>query len=174
MAPLLRRTWAPRGQTPRLVQHGGQRQKVSLAAALWMPPRRDHLGLTYRTLVNAYFNNTRMAMFLAELLGELDGRWVVVWDGGPMHKGDPIRNLLDRRSDRICLEPLPPYAPMLNPVEHLWSWLKYDRLCNFAPHDAAELNSAVIGELRTIEDDEQFLRNLFHASELPMPRALLS
>jgi transposase len=174
MAPLLRRTWAPRGRTPRLVQHGGPRRKVSVAAALWLPPRRQRLGLFHRALVDAYYNNARVASFLEELLGELGGRWVVVWDGGPMHGGDPIRALLGRLGDRLCLEPLPAYAPMLNPVEPLWSWLKYGRLCNYAPHDVTELHRAVTGELDAIARDQDGLRSLFHASDLPLPRALLS
>ena len=174
MAPLLRRTWALRGQTPELVQHGGQRQKVSLAAALWMPSQRDRLGLFHRELVNAYFNNIQVAVFLEEFLTHHKGRWVVVWDGGPMHKGDPIRELLDRLRDRLSLERLPPYAPMLNPVEFVWGWLKYDRLSNFAPHDVTELHQTVIGELQMIERNQTTLQKLFRASELPLPRTLLS
>jgi len=61
-------------------------------------------------------------------------------------QGDPTRELLEQHGDRLCLEPLPAYSPMLNPVEPLWSWLKYSRLCNFAPHDATELHRAVIAE----------------------------
>ena len=29
---------------------------------------------------------------------------------------------------------------MLNPVEPLWGWLKYDQLCNFAPQDVPQLD----------------------------------
>src|SRR5436305_10647584 len=65
MAPLVRRTWAPRGQTPRLVQQGaGTRQKVSVSTALWLSPRRDRLGLYSQTLVNGYFDNWHSAAFL--------------------------------------------------------------------------------------------------------------
>ena len=67
---------------------------------------------------------------------DLAGRFVVVWDGGPMHRGDPIQRLTDHFADRLCLEALPPWAPMLHPTEPLWGWLKYDRLCNYAPQDA--------------------------------------
>jgi len=132
MAPLVRRTWAPRGQTPHLDQSGGQRQKVSVAAALWLPPRRDRLSLSFATLVNGYFDNWQSAAFLEALLQELTGRVVVVWDGGSMHKGDAIHELAERCADRLSLEKFPPYAPILNPVEPVWSWLKYGRLCNFA------------------------------------------
>ena len=90
MAPLVRRTWAPRGQTPKLVQRCGKRAKVSVAAAVWLSPLRDRRGLFARTLVDDYFDNWYSAAFLEALLQELPGRVVVIWDGGSMHKGDPI------------------------------------------------------------------------------------
>jgi len=174
MAPLVRRTWALRGQTPELAQRSGAREKVSIAAALWLSPRRDRLGLYFKTLVNSYFNNWSMTAFLEAMMHDLDGRFVVVWDGGPMHKGEPIHQLADHFANRLCLEALPPWAPMLNPTEPLWGWLKYDRLCNYAPHDAAELDGRVVAELAAIESDQGILRNLYHASELTLPRTLLS
>jgi DDE superfamily endonuclease len=174
MAPLARRTWAPRGQTPELVQKSGTREKVSVAAAVWLSPRRDRLGLYWHTLANGYFDSWSMAAFLEAMLKDLAGRFVVVWDGGPMHKGDPIRDLMGHFAERLDLERLPPYAPMLNPVEPLWSWLKWGRLSNFAPKDAAEIETRVVAELAKVRADQAFLRNLFHASDLPLPRALLS
>lgn len=174
MAPLARRTWSPRGQTPDLVQKSGTREKVSVAAALGLSPRRDRLGLYYHTLANGYFDNWYVTAFLEAMLQELTGRFVVVWDGGSMHKGDPIPALVDHFADRLALEKLPPYAPMLNPVESLWSWLKWERLSNFGPQDAHELDARVIAELTAVREDQAFLRNLFHASDLPLPRALLS
>ena len=125
-------------------------------------------------MANGYFDNWYVAAFLEAMLRELAGRFVVVWDGGTMHKGDPIRQLTTHFADRLSLEALPPWAPMLNPVEPLWGWLKYGRLCNFAPQDAAELDGRVVAELTAIRDDQAFLRNLYHASELPLPRTLLS
>jgi putative transposase len=174
MAPLARRTWAPRGGTPELVQKSGTREKVSVLAALCLSPRRDRLDLYSQTLANGYFDTWHVASFLEAMLQGLAGRFVVIWDGGSMHKGDPIRALEGHFADRLALEKLPPYAPMLNPVEPLWSWLKWGRLSNLGPHDAHELDARVIAELATIREDQAFLKNLFHASDLPLPRALLS
>jgi transposase len=173
MAPLVRRTWAWRGQTPVLEQRSKHREKVSVAAALWLSPQRDRLGLIFQTLLDDYFNNHRTATFLAMLMRELPGRMIVVWDGGSMHKGDPIREQVEHFQPRLSLERLPPYAPMLNPVEPLWSWLKYSRLCNFAPADARQLNAAIVRELTSIWQDQDVLRNFWHASDLPFPRTLL-
>ena len=115
-----------------------------------------------------------MTAFLEAMLHYLSGRFVVVWDGGNMHKGEPIRELEAHFADRLSLERLPPFAPMLNPVEPLWSWLKDSRLNNFAPRDPAELDGRVVAELTAIRGDQAFLRNLFNASELPIPLTLLS
>jgi putative transposase len=169
MAPLVRRTWAPRGQTPVLQQRGKHRERVSVAAALWWSPDRARLGLVHETLVNEYFNNQRTARFLEVLMREIPGRMIVLWDGGPMHKGDPIRECVERFRPRLSLERLPPYAPMLNPVERLWRWLKYGRFANFAPVDARQLNRATIAELKAVERDQAYLRSFWHTSELPWP-----
>ena len=98
----------------------------------------------------------------------------VIGDSGSMHKGGPIRELVADSKGRLVLEPLPAHAPMLNPIEQVWTWLKYGRLCNFAPQDAHDLNQAVIRELDPIRDEQQRLQNFFHASDLPLPRALLT
>jgi LmbE family N-acetylglucosaminyl deacetylase len=115
-----------------------------------------------------------VAAFLEARLQELEGRFVVVWDGGSRHRGDPIRQLTSHFAARLSREALPPWAPTLNPVDSLWGGLKYDQWCNFAPWDALQLKERVIAELTAIREDQTFLRNLYHASELPIPRTLLS
>ena len=174
MAPLVKRTWAPRGHRPELLQKGKHREKVSLAVALWLSPKRDRLGLIYRTLVNDYFNNVRVASFLEVVLRELPASLVVLWDRGNMHKGDPIRAEIERFRPRLSAEQLPPWAPMLDPVEPIFSWLKYGRLSNFAPMNARELNKTMLAELKTVRQDQESLRNFWHASDLPLPKSLKS
>jgi transposase len=130
--------------------------------------------LAYQTLVDGYFTNEEVAEFLRAGLEGLAEPLIVVWDRGGPHSGDPLRALLARSAPRLDIEPLPAHAPELMPVEFLWRWLKYDRLCNFAPRDAHHLNEVVIRELDAIRDDQELLRAFFHLSDLPMPRALLS
>ena len=82
--------------------------------------------------------------------------------------------MVERSQGRLDIEPMPAHAPELMPVEFLWRGLKYDRLCNFAPRDAHHLNEAVVRELETAREDQELLRSLFHLSDLPLPRTLLS
>jgi transposase len=142
MSPLVRRTLAPRGHTPILKTTGARREKVSVTAALTVSPKRHRLGLYWRTFPRDYVNAQRAADFLRYLLRHLRGKVIVVWDGGPMHKGDPIREVL-RRYPRLQLERLPPYAPDLNPVEYLWGHIKYGKLPNYLPADVLELDTTI-------------------------------
>jgi putative transposase len=43
---------------------------------------------------------------------------------------------------RIVVEWLPPYAPDLNPAEHVWGHTTYGALANFAPEDLTTLETA--------------------------------
>jgi hypothetical protein len=174
MAPLLRRSWAPRGRPPEQKQKVGHREKVSVAAALWLTPVRDQLRLAYQTLVNGYFTNVEVAEFLGGAVQGLPYPLITLWDGGTMHKGDPIRELVEQSRGRLEIEPLPANAPELMPVEPVWGWLKYGQLCNFAPRDAVQLNEAIVRELEAIRENQELLESLFHLSDLPLPRALLS
>lgn len=166
MAPLTRRTWALRGQTPTLLQKGRHREKVSLAAALWLDHHGEPRRLSYRTRVDSYFNNVAMAAFLDDLMTQAPRTVTVVWDGGNMHKGDPIRELLRRHPKRLRLERLPTYAPMLNPIEQLWSWLKYGRLCNYAAETVATLSQAAHRELHSAQRTPDRLKSIWNACEL--------
>lgn len=174
MAPLLRRSWSLKGQPPPSEEKAGHREKVSVAAALWLPPSRDRLALAFQTLVNGYFNNEAVADFWRAALAGTAAPVLAIWDGGNMHRGGPIREVVAEFGGRLEFEPLPPHAPELMPVEQVWTWLKYSRLCNFAPTNALELEARVFQELDAIRSDQELLHSFFHASDLPFPRALLS
>jgi len=124
MAPLLRRSWALRGHPSESKYKAGHREKVSVAAALWLPPQRDRLHLAYQTLVNGYFSNFEVAQFLSGAVQGLPDPGIVIWDCDTMHKGDPLRALLEESPGRLDIEPLPAHASKLMPVEFLWRWLK--------------------------------------------------
>jgi transposase len=166
MSPLVRRTLAPRGKTPILKTKAKHREKVSVTAALTISPHRHRLGLYWQTYPQSFVNAERSADFLRALMRHLRGAVIVVWDGGPMHKGEPIEQVL-RDFPRLSLKRLPPYAPELNPVEYLWSHLKYGRLANFAPDDVFQLNAVLRRHLHHTAQSSNMLRSFFDASGLP-------
>jgi hypothetical protein len=166
--PTVRRSWAPVGRTPVIGGDGGHRRKVSVVGAVTVSPVAHRLGFYFATAADGYFSAERVVEFLRDLLRHLPGPVVVVWDGGGNHKGPVIRAFL-RRNRRVRLERLPAYAPELNPVEAVWSWLKWGRLCNFAPDGLPELDGWVIDHLVGLKHDPGLLRALWDRSELPFP-----
>lgn len=166
LAPLVRRTLAPAGQTPLLKQKASHRERVSLVAALSLSPLRKQLGLRFQTLERGYFNNERAAEFLRAVLRDLRGNVMVVWDRGNMHRGAPINDLL-AKFPRLELHSLPAYAPELNPVEHLWNHLKYSRFANYAPPNTKTLHQKVRKHLHHVRRSKTRLQQFFAASQLP-------
>jgi transposase len=171
LAPLVRRTLARRGQTPIFKHRARHREKVSLVAALVFNTALAELGLHFRSYPKDYVNNVKAADFVRAVLAEVPGEVVVLWDGGPMHKGEPIRELL-REQPRLSIVRLPPYCPHFNPVEYLWSWLKYGQLPNFAASDALMLEEAVRGRLSKAQSNHALLHGFWKHCELPDPRPL--
>lgn len=169
LAPLRRRTWAKRGCRPWLRQFAGSRQKLSAIAALTISPKTHRRNLYFQTLLDGSYNSARVAAFLRELLKQLSGRIIVVWDNGPMHKGHAIRQLL-KRHPRLTLEWLPPYAPELNPVEQLWSHLKFGHGSNFIPDDLLHLDDEATEFLVETKFNPKFLHSYWN--ETPLINAL--
>ena len=133
LLPLAVRTWAPRGHTPVL--------RVKLT--------RDHLSvISGITLDGRLFLQVRETAYTAEtvvsflrlVLRKICGKVLVIWDGSPIHKGQPIKDYLAKgAAKRLHLERLPGYAPDLNPDEGIWNYLKRVELKNRCCRDLAEL-----------------------------------
>lgn len=169
LLPLVRRTLAPRGHTPVLTVKASHRDKLSLIAGLTLSPRRRRVGLHYRGYAKQSVNQVRTAAFLKQLLRQVRGPIVVLWDRGSMHRGPALRALLDKHP-RLSVEQLPPYAPELNPVEQLWNHLKYDDLANYAPYDVAELATTARKYLERTRPNQHRLKKFFDATPLISPR----
>ena len=167
LMPLVCRTLARRGHTPRLVHRARQRDKVSVAAALTLSPARGHLALHYRTYPNGFVDAAAYAAFLRRsVLRACRGPVVLVHDQGPMHKG-PCLRALAADHPRLEMHFLPGYAPELNPAEPMWKYEKVDELGNFTPADVAELDRAIHRRMDATARDQDRLRSFFRAAELP-------
>jgi transposase len=90
---------------------------------------RDHLsvmsGITMDgrlyTLVRAEaLDRFDSVVFLQHLLPHVSEKWLVIWDGSPIHQGHVCTFLAAGGARQIHVEPLPPYAPDLNPDEGGW------------------------------------------------------
>jgi len=139
LIPNVRRTWAPRGQTP-ILRHRYRRDKISAISAVSVSPHRSRLGL-YIHFHPHNISHVEVAVFLRALLRHLRAHVIVVLDGGTIHKGPAVRALL-RRCRRLHIERFPGYAPELNPDEFVWTHFKA-ALANGRPDSKDELLSTL-------------------------------
>jgi transposase len=166
MTPLLRRTWGQRGVTPTIAVRARSHEKVSGIGALVVSPhrRRVTLALTLRAKDN--IRGPQVHAFLRHLQRQVRRPVMLLWDQGPSHKHRDVRAWIAAHP-RWHIVWLPAYAPELNPVEQLWTYLKYGRLANFAPDDVGDIQRAVRREQRRLARRPSLLKSFFRHSALP-------
>ena len=76
LIPPVRRTWAPKGQTP-IHRHHYRRDRISVIAGVTVSPRRQHLGLYFR-LHEDNISHDEVYDFLWWLLKHLRGNITTV------------------------------------------------------------------------------------------------
>jgi transposase len=127
------RTYAPRGETP-ILDALLTRDHLSAISGLTMDGR---LLLQVR---DRAFRSPEVVDFLRHLLRQIPGPLLVIGDGAPIHRAQPVKDFLAQgAAARLQLEQLPGYAPELNPDEGIWNYLKHVELRNLCCADLPEL-----------------------------------
>jgi len=136
--PPVRRTWAPRGETPVLI-YAFNWKKLSVAVALAFRWDFRRSGLFFQTRPGSY-NDVTLIEFLNDLKREFRGRRItLVWDGLPSHKSGPMHTYLRAQRSWLTVERLPGYAPDLNPAELVWGNVKGRELANRCADNLGEV-----------------------------------
>jgi transposase len=105
-------------------------KKASMAAALCYGVRGGGAQLAFHITPGNY-DTDALIQVLGELRRFLGGeKATLLWDGLPAHRSNAMRTWLATQRSWLVVERLPAYAPELNPVEGLWSWLKGSQLAN--------------------------------------------
>jgi transposase len=165
LQPTVRRTWAPRGQTPTLKSYD-RRDRLSAISALTVSPRRRRLGL-YFDLLEHNVKAEDFEAFIDRLLRRIRRPIVLVIDRYSVHRS-AAKRLLARHRKRLSIEWLPAYAPELNPAEQVWNRAKYTDLANFIPDDAEHLGHAVADSLRQTQRQQSLLGSFLRHAQLPL------
>ena len=127
------RTWAPAAQTP-VIRRKLSREHLSAISAISLS------GELYLAVQDHSYKGTDGIRFREQLLREIPGKLLLIWDGAPIHRSRAVREWLSQgAARRIQLEQLPGYAPALNPDEGVWRYLKRVELTNVVCADLEQL-----------------------------------
>jgi transposase len=154
LTAFLGKTWAPRGETPRL-RVTGARGGVAAMSAL---SRRGQLLFRLHTKRIA---SPEVIDFLGQMLKHHPHRHlVVVMDQAPPHVSKATKCYIDSQS-RLHVFHLPKYSPDWNPDEKVWNYLKHHELQGHQAKTKHELHTLAQRKLRKMANDPHLLRGLF-------------
>jgi transposase len=168
LTPTVRRTLAPRGQTP-ILKSWDRHDRISAISAVTVSPKRRRLGLYFRLLpddVNAHGEDT--VDFLRQLRRHIPGAMTILWDKGNIHDRSRVVRAYLAGHPEIVTEQFPSYAPETNPDESVWQHTKHARLANFAPEDTAELRSEMIREFVRLHESPELLSAFIRHARVPI------
>ncbi len=151
LLPSVRATWAPRGQTP-VLRHRFLWKRLSIAGGLVYEPDGSAAHLVFQLRPGAY-NDETLIEFLTDLHHLEEQRSVIlIWDGLPSHRS---RRMLDwvASQEWLTLEPLPGYAPDLNPTEQVWGSVKSRELANLCSDTIDEVATIAASGLDRVSND---------------------
>jgi transposase len=151
LLPSVRATWAPRGHTP-VLRHRFSWKRLSLAGALAYEPDGSNAHLVFQLRPGAY-NDETLIEFLSELNAVEHRRVLLIWDGLPSHRSRRMLEWVTSQRDWLRIEPLPGYAPDVNPIEQVWGNLKSMELANLCSDSIDEVANTADAGLDRIGSD---------------------
>ena len=164
MSPVVRRTWSPCGKTPVLKHKTRSHKKVSAIGGVSVRYSGRSPKIMFRLLAGRNAGSDEFVAFLGQLKQNIRGKIIVIWDRLPAHRSKKLKKWLKRRGKRVHLEFFPPYAPELNPVEYLWSCLKFGNLSNFCPTDLEHLYKETKSSICKIRKRPDLIRSFIDHS----------
>lgn len=168
LTPSVRRTLAPRGQTP-VLDCWDRRDRISAISCLTLSPLVGRPGLYFELLpVNKTVHGEEIVAFLAALRRELRGPFTVVWDRSKIHSRSKVVKAWLAEHPQVVVEDFPGYAPTLNPDEWVWSWTKYGRLSNLAAWNAEELWDHIVMALIDLKFQPKMLNAFIAEAGIPV------
>lgn len=153
------KTYAPKGETP-VLDEWETRDHLSVMGSVT-------LGGQVHSLVRpTSLNGMHVIEFLFHLGRAIGDRLLVIWDGSPIHRHAEVQAVVAGAGGKIRLEPLPAYAPDLNPVEWLWKHLKRDELGNVSCLDLEQLHMEIHLALGRVRKRRALIRSFFEGAGL--------
>jgi len=106
--------WLPLGEFPK-IDVSSKRQNRCIYGFLNIKTGHEHAFKTLRA-------NSEESCGVLEKIGSLykNQKILLIWDNASWHKSEKIKEFLQKTKHSFHLIQFPPYAPDLNPQEHVW------------------------------------------------------
>jgi hypothetical protein len=149
-------TYAPVGETPVLREVVTHDHLSAISAVT--PEGRLRMQVYEEAITGAH-----VVRFLRHLSRSLPGsKFGLYWDRATIHEGRAVQEFLAAAPPgQFHVEPLPGYAPELNPDEGVWDTLKDDELANVSCPDLRQLRAAIRRATQRLQHKPAVVRGFF-------------
>jgi transposase len=151
-------TWAPRGQTPKVMATGA-RFGLNMISAITKKGAMRFM-VTDKTVSAEVF-----CEFIDRLIHHQKKRIYLIVDGHPVHRSLKVKNHVESLNGKIRLIRFPAYSPETNPDELVWNTVKPKVGRSFITGPDA-LKSKVVGALRWLQKSPRIIKAFFKHPEL--------
>ena len=138
-----------------------------MIGALLVTPKAHRVKLRVK-LYKRNLTGEQVIDFLRQLLKQVAGPLVMVWDNAPIHTRKKVQAFIAEHP-RLQVYCFPTCAPELNPVEHVWAQVN-DYLSSTAPESFEHLCQLIRTAVCRTRRSQPKLWSCIYASDLPWKR----
>ena len=160
LVPVLGKTWAKKGETPK-IKVTGNRGSICLSSAI-SPAGRMVFRIEKGTV-----NSETFVDFLKQIMK--NHKWrkiIVVTDNYPAHNSAYVKDFIEQNKNKITVYYLPTYSPDLNPDEDVWKYLKNVKLKAHQARNKKEFKPLVLSKMHSIQRKPNLIKSFFSGNIL--------
>ncbi len=159
-------TWAPAGHRPVLRRVTSERRALSTAVGLTLS------GQIFKRHFEGGMKSKDVTIALEHLRRHQSGRFILIWDGARIHTSRETQAYLEAHPE-IIVEPLPPYAPEINPEEFCHGNVK-QRLKNALPPNKQSMRQMLDRGFARLRRRPDMLLTFIHTAGLSVRQLWLT
>jgi transposase len=155
LTPTLGKTWAPKGEVS-IVRVTGRKGGFCITSAISLGGR-----MLFR-IEKGYINAGTFMDFLKKVIHHHRGRKVVVvTDRARAHTAEQVGKFVDANKKTFALYYLPPASPELNCDEHVWGYLKKNKLRDHTAKSVDELKRLTLVSMWSMQKQKSLIKSFF-------------
>jgi len=145
LVPVLGKTWAPKSKTP-IVKVTGKRGGFCITSAIstrgWLLFRVEKEKITAKTFLD----------FLKKIILHHPKRKIIILcDRASVHTAKAVTKFVESNKKTFAIYYFPSYSPELNCDEHVWAYLKGNKLKDHMAKSVSELKKLTLSSMRSIQ-----------------------
>ena len=158
LVPVMGKTWALKGKTPK-IKVTGNRGSLAVSSAI-SPSGRMIFRIEKENVTSKSFID-----FIKQISKQHSWRKIIIiTDNSPTHTAKAVDNFIKENKNKIAVYYLPTYSPDLNPDEEVWNHLKTHKLRAHQAKNKKEFRPLVLSKLRSMQRSPILIKSFFIGS----------